>query len=186
MVTAFQRKKLEHFFNLLDSHKNGFLQVEDFSEIAERIRLGLGYDPGTPKHKFLAEKSTKFFHTLLAEAPHQGSHEINLEEWINYLDTKIINGNDVEKLEEFGEFIIGFIFDMFDDNHDGYISTDEYVDMFVVYNIDIKYSAKSFLKLDINKDDRLSRKELIYAVEVFLTSDDPSQPGNWVFGKWED
>jgi len=75
--------------------------------------------------------------------------------------------------------------DLFDDNHDGYISTDEYVDMFVVYGIDIKYSAKSFIKLDINRDDRLSRNELLHAFETFLLSNEPNQPGNWIFGNWE-
>jgi len=185
MISEFQKKKYIHFFNLLDSHKNGYLHVDDFSEIAERIRMGLGYPEGSDKHKFLAEKSAHFFHRLLSSTPHDGNQIITQKEWINYLYNEIVTANDEEELEEFEEFIIGFLFDMFDDNHDGYISTDEYVDMFVVYGIDIKYSAKAFLNLDVNKDDRLSRNELIHSFETFLLSDDPEHPGNWIFGKWE-
>lgn len=185
MVSAFQKQKLEHFFGLLDSHKNDHLHADDFSEIAERIRIGLGYEANGPKHVFLAEKSAKFFHTLLLEIPHKGNQIIAKDEWVHFVSDQIISGGNEEVLEEFQEFIIGFLFDLFDDNHDGYISTDEYVDMFVVYGIDIKYSAKAFLKLDINKDDRLSRKELLYAFETFLLSDDPSKAGNWIFGNWE-
>ncbi len=185
MISDFQKKKLLHFFNLLDSQVNGYLQIDDFSEIAENIRMGLGYEPGGDKHKFLAEKSAHFFHQLLNSATHSHPQSISEQEWVDYLDNDIINGGNEEKLEEFTEFIIGFLFDMFDDNHDGYISTDEFVDMFVVYGIDIKYSAKSFLNLDVNRDDRLSRNELIHAFETFLLSDDPKQPGNWIFGNWE-
>ncbi|MEQ8474433.1 MAG: EF-hand domain-containing protein [Marinoscillum sp.] len=185
MITDVQKKKLTHFFGLLDSHKNGFLHVDDFSEIAERIRLGLGYEAGGEKHVFLAKKSAKFFHTLLNDISHENKQVITQKEWLDYIDTNIINNESDEVKEEFEEFIIGFLFDLFDDNHDGYISTDEYVDMFVVYGIDIKYSAKAFLKLDLNKDDRLSRNELLHAFEVFLLSDDPNQAGNWIFGNWE-
>lgn len=185
MISAFQKQKLSHFFDLLDSHKNGYLHADDFSEIAEKIRMGLAYEEGGSKHQFLAEKSAKFFHQLLANAPHSGNQIITKAEWIQYIDDQIISANNEEVLEEFEEFIIGFLFDMFDDNHDGYISTDEYVDMFVVYGIDIKYSARAFLNLDLNKDDRLSRNELIHAFETFLLSDDPKQPGNWILGKWE-
>lgn len=186
MITETHRKKIIHFFNLLDSHKNGFLQADDFSEIAEKIRMGLGYEAGEDKHIFLAKKSARFFHTLLNAVAHKGQQVISQEEWINFMDKKIISNTNQDVLEEFKEFIIGFLFDLFDDNHDGYISTDEYVDMFVVYDIDIKYSAKAFLKLDLNKDDRLSRTELLHAFEMFIMSDDPQQPGNWIFGNWVD
>ena len=186
MLSDVQKKKIVHFFELLDSHKNGFLQAEDFSEIAERIRMGLGYEAGGEKHVFLAKKSAKFFHTLLNAISHENKQVISQQEWIDFIDKKIINNDDEEYKEEFEEFIIGFLFDLFDDNHDGYISTDEYVDMFVVYGIDIKYSAKAFLKLDLNKDDKLSRNELLHSFEMFLVSDDANQQGNWIFGNWED
>ncbi|MFY0605248.1 MAG: EF-hand domain-containing protein [Cyclobacteriaceae bacterium] len=185
MNSDFQEQKLGHFFDLLDSHKNGFLHADDFAEIAESIRIGLGYEEGGKKHVFLAEKSSKFFHTLLQEIPHQGNQIITKQEWISFIKQEIILGENEETVEEFQEFIIGFLFDLFDDNNDGYISTDEYVDMFVVYGIDVKYSAKAFLNLDVNKDDRLSRNELLHAFETFLLSNDPSHPGNWIFGNWE-
>lgn len=185
MLSKVQGQKLRHLFSLLDSHKNGHLQVDDFSEIAERIRVGLDYESGGDKHVFLANKSVKFFHSLLNGIPHSGNQVITEQEWLKFLDEEIVQGDNEDLLDEFKDFIIGFLFDLFDDNHDGYISTDEFVDMFVVYGIDIKYSAKSFLKLDLNKDDRLSRNELLHAFEVFLLADDANQPGNWIFGNWE-
>mgnify|MGYP001500929353 CR=1 FL=1 len=103
MVSEVQKKKLVHFFELLDSHKNGFLQSDDFSEIAERIRLGLGYEAGGEKHVFLAKKSAKFFHTLLNAISHENKQVISLQEWIDFIDTKIIHNDDEEYKEEFEE-----------------------------------------------------------------------------------
>ncbi|MFT7197758.1 MAG: Ca2+-binding EF-hand superfamily protein [Marinoscillum sp.] len=185
MISEFQEKKLSHLFHLLDSHKNGYLHLDDFSEIAESIRIGLNYEEGGKKHVFLAEKSAKFFHTLLQEIPHTGNQIITKQEWIDCIAKDVILGDNEDTLLEFQEFIIVFLFDLFDDNHDGYISTDEYVDMFVVYGIDIKYSAKAFLNLDVNRDDKLSRNELLHAFDTFLLSDNPDNPGNWIFGNWE-
>lgn len=185
MLSEFQKNKLLHFFDLLDSHKNGYLQIDDFSEITERLRMGIGYEAGGKKHAFLAERSAKVFHTLLNAIQHTDPQSITRNEWLAFLGKEIIAKNNPDVLEEFSSFIIGFIFDLFDENHDGYISAEEYADMFVVYGIDIKYSAKAFMNLDLNKDDRLSRRELLHAFEVFLTSDDPKQPGNWIFGNWQ-
>ncbi len=86
------------------------------------------------------------FHALLLEIPHKDNQKISQDEWVTFVSEQVIAQGNEDVLEEFQEFIIGFLFDLFDDNHDGYISTDEYVDMFVVYGIDIKYSAKSFIK----------------------------------------
>lgn len=184
MLTDLQKDKFRHFFGLLDSHKNGYLHLDDFAEITESIRIGLGLPVGDKRHTQLAEKSAKFFHRLLAEIEHRDSQVIYEDEWLTYLDKEIVSGENQDMCDEFTEFIIGFLFDLFDDNHDGYISMDEYVDMFVVYGIDIKYSAKSFINLDLNKDERLSRTELIFAFEEFLLSTDHKHAGNWIFGNW--
>ena len=88
MLSDVQKKKIVHFFELLDSHKNGFLQAEDFSEIAERIRMGLGYEAGGEKHVFLAKKSAKFFHTLLNAISHENKQVISQQEWIDFIDKK--------------------------------------------------------------------------------------------------
>lgn len=185
MITEFQKKKLSHFFNILDSQKKGYLQIDNFSDIVENIRISFGYTPEDKKYKFLAEKSTRFFHKLLNSAIHADPQSISEQEWIDHIETEIIDGGNEDLFDDFAEFIIGFLFDMFDDDHDGYISTDEFVDMFIVYGIDIRYSAKAFLNLDVTKDGRLSKNELIHAFETFLLSDDPQEPGNWIFGTWD-
>ena len=185
MLSEFQREKLTYFFNLLDLSRNGSLQLEDFSEIAERVREQLGYDYSGDEYRFIVNKAVHFFHQLLRDIPKPEKQGIDLEQWLEFFDKRIVNGNDRDFQEEYLENVIGFLFDLFDENHDGYISVEEYADLFLMYGIDIKYSAKSFINLDLNRDDRLSKNEILHAVEVFFTSDDPSEKGNWVFGKWK-
>lgn len=185
MLSEFQTRKLTYFFGLLDLNKNGFLQLSDFTEISERIRQKLDYNDASSEHKFLVDTSVRFFHRLLADIPHADNQVIKLQEWLEFFDAEIISSREEDVLDEYVEMIIGFLFDLFDDNHDGYISVEEYADIFLIYGIDIKYSAKAFIKLDLNQDDKLSRYELLHAVETFLTSDEREEKGNWVFGNWE-
>ncbi len=187
MLTEFQKKKLTHFFRLLDQDGNGCLQLEDFSDIAERLRMEFGFSYESKENKFLVDRCVNFFHKFLTNIKHSEGQTISLQEWLEYADKRLVapgEENEVN-LDEFVEFMVGFFFDLFDENHDGYISTDEYADLFLIYKIDIKYSAKSFINLDINKDGRLSRTELLYAFETFVTSDDPKLKGNWIFGQWD-
>ena len=184
MLSDFQRQKLTHFFRLLDLDKNDVLELEDFSDIAVDLCTELGYEFEGKEHKFLVNKCVSFFYSLLEEITHRGNQTIQLDEWLKFFEESVIDNTDQEFFDTFTEFMMGFFFDVFDENKDGYISDEEYADLFLVYHIDIKYSAKSFVNLDSNKDGRLSRTELIFAFETYLASDDASMKGNWIFGDW--
>lgn len=184
MISDFQKRKLTHFFYLLDVNKNDYLQLEDFSIISDNLIFNLDYEEGSKEHKFIADKSVAMFYRFSADISGTGKN-ITLKEWLDFFDQKIIAQRDKELLEEYVELIIGFLFDLFDANHDGYISIEEYTDIFMAYGIDIKYAAKAFVNLDINQDDRLSKSEILYAVETFLISNDPNERGNWIFGNWD-
>lgn len=183
MISDFQKKKLTHFFYLLDVNKNDFLQLEDFSIISDNLIFNLDYEEGSKEHQFIAEKSVAMFYRFSADIANSGKN-ITLDDWLKFFDTNIIGNRNKELLEEYVELIIGFLFDLFDANHDGYISIEEYTDIFMAYGIDIKYAAKAFVNLDINQDERLSKSEILYAVETFLVSDDTRERGNWIFGNW--
>lgn len=184
MISDFQKRKLTHFFYLLDVNKNDFLQLEDFSIISDNLMFNLDYKEGSKEHQFIAEKSVAMFYKFSGDMSQSGK-SITLHEWLDFFDEKVINPLNKDLLEDYVEVIIGFLFDLFDANHDGYISIEEYTDIFMAYGIDIKYAAKAFVNLDINADERLSKSEILYAVETFLVSDDPKERGNWIFGNWD-
>ena len=184
MLTNFQSKKLTYFFSLYDLSKNGYLQLEDFTDIAERLCEKLEYQPDSKHYRKLVEKTVGLFYKLLKDIPHGDQQIIYLKDWLEFFDTHIIGKGNEEMLEEYAELIIGYLFDLFDDNNDGFISVVEYKGIFEIYSIDQTYLEKSFLNLDLNNDLKLSRYELIRSVETFLISDDALMKGNWIFGNW--
>ena len=122
MISDIQRHKLTHFFRLLDLDKNDILELEDFSEIAETLSQELGHAYEGPEHKFLVDRCVGFYYTLLSEIPHAGHQVIVLEEWLKFFDENVINNRDQDFFDNFTEFMIGFFFDVFDENKDGYIN----------------------------------------------------------------
>jgi Ca2+-binding EF-hand superfamily protein len=95
----------------------------------------------------------------------------------------IING-DPNLYNKFVDDFAGEIFDNFDSDKDGYISLDEFIDMFCAYRIEVRFAAKAFRKIDLNHDDLISRGELISAVKEYFISNDEDAPGNWLFGNF--
>ncbi len=184
MLTSFQTAKLTYLFNLLDLNGNGILQVNDFAELADNVREKLNYEEGEKEHQAIVRKSVKFFHKLLRDIPNPGYQSINIDGWLTFFGEEVASFEDEDTVDEWVDLLLAFVFGMFDENHDGYISLAEYQDLFEIFGKDEAFSKAAFDRIDVNKDGKLSRYELIPAVETFLTSDIPDENGNWVFGDW--
>lgn len=185
MLSNLQKQKLTHYFNILDYDKNGTIEKSDFTNIGENLCVLWGFKEGSENHAACikrCEDTWVHFRHFLGK-----SDDVHapLSEWLDFADQVIVNGSD-ELYEKHINEILKEIFDFFDVNRDGYISLDEYVDLFMAYRIEIRFSAKSFMKLDINGDDQISKAELMTAIREFFRSDDPNARGNWLFGFWQD
>lgn len=185
MLSEIQRKKLIHYFNILDHNHNGILQEEDFTGVAENTCLILGIGLESEEHLMLKKRAQRIFQRFLQDINETKNNTIAKEEWLVYFEEKVFQGENFNTLRDYITFTTKFIFDLFDQDKDGYISLDEYIDMFTIYNIDVKYSAKSFLRLDSNGDEQLSKVELYNAVTDFFISTDGEADGNWIFGNWD-
>lgn len=180
MLTDLQLNKLERFFYVLDYDRNGIIEKEDFVGIAENLCILWRIKEGDPRYDVVMKRfETGWDHFNLFVNNNDG--KANWDHWIHFAEAVIINGN-VDVFNEYVDEFAGEIFDNFDTDNDGYINLDEYIDLLVGYRIEVRFAAKSFRKLDRNKDDLISRGELISAVKEFFRSDDPDAPGNWLFG----
>lgn len=185
MSTDFQRRKLAYFFKILDLNSNGILQLNDFSEMAEKVRIRLNLEEGEREHKRIVDKSVKLFHTLQNDISPKEYQQISEEEWTNFFAKELIEAGDEDEVDNYKELIFNFMFDFFDQNKDGFISKSEYSDFYTIFGIDVAYLDKAFAQLDTTQDGRLSRYEMMAAIEDFLISDDPTIKGNWIFGNWD-
>lgn len=184
MLTEIQEKKLTHYFDILDFDNNKLIEKEDFANIGENLCVLWGYKPGSAQYSEYIAKCENLwinFREFIGQAIDESA---SLEEWLEFADKGIVNGSD-ELYEKHVNQFVKDTFDVFDANDDGFISLDEYIDLFMAYRIEIRYSAKSFTKIDLNKDDLISKEELLSAVKEFYRSNDRDAPGNWLFGFWD-
>lgn len=185
MLNNIQEEKLTHYFKLLDYDNNGTVEKEDFTAIAENLCILWGIKEGTEDYEkyvgMFADSWMEFRNSVVHEDPNHAT----LKEWLEFADKYIVNGPD-EFFDRYMQRLTREMFDCFDNNGDGFISLDEYIDLFMSYNIQVRYSAKSYIHLDLNSDDLLSRSEMLSAVDEFFRSPDPKAPGNWLFGFWGD
>lgn len=184
MLTDFQEKKLTHFYNLLDYNKNGEITVEDFVEIAENLCFMWGFRESSDDFNGVVLRCKHSWSEFINSA-NPGAQSATLEEWLSFADKHIVN-TDIEVYKRIVTGIVGEMFDYFDADKDEHIDLDEYVDLFMAFHIEMKYSAKSFTKLDLNNDERLSKNELLRAIAQFFRSRNKEDAGNWIFGFWED
>lgn len=182
MLTPFQEIKYRLLFDLLDYDRNGHLDVNDFTGIAENARVVFQLSEEDPDSVRMKEICISIWTELYSYVDDNKDGKASMWEWLKYVDEKIIgaendlNAKNIVKLAH-------ELFFLFDQNKDNYISLDEYIDFFMTFRLDASTSSKAFTSLDKNLDDRISRAELMKGLEEFLISSDPSSGGNWLFGK---
>jgi Ca2+-binding EF-hand superfamily protein len=183
MLTEFQEKKINHLFGIYDQHNNGYLQKGDFLELAGKICMKMEYMPGSRHHDGLISKTTRLWDKLMAYFAEANIEVIYPKDWKQFIEDEIITARTEEVLDAYADMLIGFVFDLFDENNDGYISIHEYKIMFEIFEIKDSSIEEVFNDMDLNKDRRLSKYEMVRAIEDFLTSNDPSAKGNRIFGE---
>lgn len=183
-MTDFQTKKLAHYFNILDFDKSGTLERQDYLNIGENLCILWGFKEGSTEYAGcmdLCNASWDQFCEFMGLDP---EGHATREEWLSFADQAIVNGSE-ELYDRHVNGLVRSTLDFFDTNDDGHISLDEYVDLFMAYRIEIRYSAKAFTKLDLDGDDLLDIPELEKAFKQFFRSDNEKDRGNWLFGFWE-
>ncbi len=184
MLSAFQETKLRLFFNLLDYDKNGFVEPRDFQSIGENMCLMLELAPGDPAYQEINAACIKVWDDLYMYVDKNLDDRASIYEWLLYADERIVN---CEKAvyDKYVNKVVHHIFVLFDQNKDNFISLHEYLNLFMAFRLEVRHSAKAFIRLDLNKDNLISRNELYAGVEEFFRSDDMDAHGNWLFGSWE-
>ena len=184
MLTDVQAKKLTHYFNVLDYNNNGLIQESDFVAIAENLCILWGLKEGSDTYQMWINRFKNQWAEFKEYILTSDDEAADLERWLRFADEKLVNGDEayyglfVQKLTE-------DIFDLFDQDKNGFIEQKEFIDFFMAFRIEVRHSAKSFRLLDTNRDDRISKQELTIGIRSFFRSSHSDDPGNWLFGMWD-
>jgi len=181
MLTELQTAKLTHIFNIIDFDRNGTIEKEDFEAIGENLAIIRDFDYGSADFDRVMGLSMSIWNNL---QPHISGSEGSLSDWLTFMDNLFNEGDGLAYMNYLKKFV-DTLFNLFDVNKDGVFSQNEYIDLFIGLRIEVRFAPKAFKRIDINGDGIISKDELIKSSNVFMMSNDPEAPGNWLFGDWD-
>jgi juvenile hormone diol kinase len=179
MLTDLQKRKLPNLFAVHDLNKDGELEQSDFTQYTRRIASTRGWAPGSPQYNELLGKFMVFWEGLRGIADTRHDQRVTLDTWFAYweqiLGTKGMYDQILHPLAD-------LIFKLLDNDGDGAVKADEYALLYSSGGLDPKLAAAAFSRLDMDHDGQLSVDELLKLLGQFFRSNDPEEPGNWLFG----
>ncbi|NET64144.1 MAG: hypothetical protein F6K63_06905 [Moorea sp. SIO1G6] len=179
MLTELQQKKLTTLFNNIDADSGGTLNQDDFHLILNKLASSRGLKPNSWQYAYLRSILVSMWNNL-SLADQNSDAEITLEEWFKYYDN-LIHSDAYEPLIQLQ---CDVFFALLDQDDNGEISQQEYVDLVSAYGVDPSWARENFGHLDLNSDGHISQEELFTLMDEFFRSDNPKSPGNYFWGSY--
>ncbi|MBY8882670.1 EF-hand domain-containing protein [Actinacidiphila acidipaludis] len=177
MASAFQESKLRGMFDAFDVDGDGYLREEDFRALTARWSRLPGVDPGTELRARVEDLMMGWWAVLLEVGDADGDGAVDMGELLTVVDRLPGMVGDVTATAN-------VVFDAIDTNSDGRISPEEHRRLVETWNGQTVDMTGVFDVLDPNGDGYLSRDEFALLWRQFWTSNDPSEPGNWLCGRF--
>lgn len=179
MLTDLQRRKLTRYFRVYDIDDDGHIGPADFERVVENVRILHGLGTDSSAHHALREAYLGRWEALRTSADADENGVVDLEEWLAYWDG-VLRSDERYEIEVAA--VVRRLFEVFDTDEDGVIGPQEFADFWGVYGLASGLARRTFQALDANGDGVMSRDELLAIGRQFYRGDDPSAPGNRLFG----
>lgn len=178
MLTELQIRKFTKLFTIYDSDNSGLIDLADFERITKELAEYRGWKLYSEKFNAIFSKFAYSWIHLQGVSDKNRDNKVSLEEWLNYYEAIL---RDSQRYEAEISSLVSLIFDVFDIDGDGTISSKEWIDFLAVYNNHRIYAEKAFARIDNNKDGFITKEEFLKALYDFHYSDDPEALGNSLF-----
>ncbi len=174
-------KKWSYFFSLMDVNDDGILEPKDFDHIIERLKESDRITITKRQENYYRLTSRKLFDGLLRESSVRGERKLTLGQWLHMMHVNVEKQKSSTFIRSLKVNLCRYLFEIFDEDKNGYIDYDEFKEIFRIYGIDEKHSYVAFIRLDLNQDNLLSRYEIYQALDTFFYSNS-TDDRNYVFG----
>eukprot|EP01103_Thecamoeba_quadrilineata_P007485 TRINITY_DN17359_c0_g1_i1.p1 TRINITY_DN17359_c0_g1~~TRINITY_DN17359_c0_g1_i1.p1 ORF type:complete len:194 (-),score=34.67 TRINITY_DN17359_c0_g1_i1:155-709(-) len=175
-LSDFQKRKVEHLFNVEDINKNGVLQEDDYILIAKKQLAKSGIsDESEQGQKYIQVYKDEWLRLSTEAKAEEGM--VTLDKYTNYFEN-IIEKNDFS----FFKNVVHTYIASGDTDGDGKLSLEEYAALLSAVGISEDQAKANFDQLDLNKDGYLDESEFLHHLQQFLTSDDPASVSNHFLG----
>lgn len=179
MLTDLQRTKLTRYFRVYDIDDDGRIGPADFERVVENVRILHGLGDDSPAHRQLRKAYLRRWEALRESADADRDGGVDLNEWLAYWDG-VLRSDDRYEAEVTS--VVRRLFEVFDTDEDGVIGPQEFADFYGVYGLAARLARRTFEALDTDGDGVMTREELLAVGHEFYRGDDPSAPGNRLFG----
>lgn len=178
------RQKWAHFYNLIDANKDGILEVDDFELFSNRVKHLCDIKGKDIDAVDLSRESRRLFDKLLAEMNLNDATVIRLENWFDWLNEITYEGKGSVVYRAFTLTLCREIFDICDQNSDGFVSHSEFSEFLLLFNISNDIALRSFQILDKNQSGRINKHELLEGIREFFIGTEPNEY-DYLFGEFE-
>jgi juvenile hormone diol kinase len=179
MLTELQQLKLTRYFRVYDVDDDGQIAWPDFERVAENVRALYSAGAKSETHRLIREGFSRRWDALRGSADTDHDGGVDLGEWLDYWAGVLA---DDTRYEAEVSAVTERLFELFDTDEDGVLEADEFCNFYGIYGLRSTQARQVFLDLDVDGDGRVTRDELIGMAHEFYRSDDPTAPGNRLFG----
>lgn len=177
MASEFQRRKVAAVFHAMDADANGYLEKSDFEALTERWLSARGAHPGSPDAEVLTSIMMGWWEAIRTMSDANHDNMVSLDELMRVVDQL---GSMTDEVLATADAMFAAI----DEDGDGRISLEEHKQIVKAWKGSDEGAEEAFHHLDLNGDGTISREEFRELWLEFWSGNDPSHPGQWVFGPY--
>jgi len=182
MLGDLQRRKAAYYFDLIDEDDNGVIEAADFRERADRLAESLDVSDGEERAQ-LRRRVMQWWQHLSTLADENDDGQITREEWRMYwarFKVAVSMGSDRQSISNLQK-AARYTFRAIDRTGSGRITEEEFLNWLAAW--DVEADETVFRRLDRDDDGYLTEADLAEATTEFYLSNDPSAPGNVLYGE---
>jgi Ca2+-binding EF-hand superfamily protein len=179
MFHELQKRNQSSFFRMIDFNKDGVITWADHEAILDRFAAATKMSKGSPEFTALRGAIERNWDELKKHADLDKDDAVGLDEWIAHHERMMATPEGYRiAIAAISEMLLGLA----DDDRDGKLTPANYVMLLGVYGVGADKATQAFAKMDVDRDGKVSTEELMNAVEQFVKSANPNDPGHWLIG----
>lgn len=179
MLSTLQNQKLTRYFRVYDIDDDGIVGRADFERILENLRILHRAGPTDARWTGLRDAYLGRWEIVRESADADEDGGVDLQEWLDYWAELL---TDDGRYEAEVSALVDRLYALFDTDESGRIEVDEFCSLYGAFGLRAELAREVFEGLDENGDGAVSRAELTEMAHQFYRSDDPSAPGNRLYG----
>ncbi|XP_076644755.1 sarcoplasmic calcium-binding protein 2 [Halictus rubicundus] len=178
-LSEFRKKKLLYIFNtFFDCNQSGAIDKKDLDLAVQRISECRGWTPDNPKVQSTRDNLLKMWDGLRQGADSDQDGQISRDEWYSLWEEY---ANDSANPSEWQETYMALMFQLFDVSGDKSIDENEFCNVCRYHGIAEPEAREAFKKLGVGQE--ITWEKFTNLWKQYFSSDEPTTPGNFIFGK---